>query len=461
MYRNFRRLLCFIMITGLSTTAAPAQQPLTRIAFGSCADQAKPQPIWEAIVDSRPDLFLFIGDTIYADTRDMEVMKKKYAQLAAKPGFQKLLKTCPLMAVWDDHDYGANDAGAEYPRKKESQQLFLEFFNEPKDSPRWKRPGIYDAKVFGPADKSVQVILLDTRYFRSPLKKVQGQYVPDPDPKLTMLGEEQWKWLEEQLKVPAKVRLLVSTIQVVAEDHGFEKWMNFPLQRDRLYKLIKSTGAAGVILLSGDRHLAELSMMDADVGYPLYDLTSSGLTQASKKWRFHETNKHRVASMNQGNNFGMVTIDWSRPDPLLSLQIRDEPGDIMIQQKLPLSALQPGFLSSGNSPGELAQLEDGTKLSGPEIKSRLDAKVTVVMKAHATGGSGKLIFLNSHEDFRSNENFTVVLDARAQESLKKAGIDDPRSHFLGKTVVVRGTLSLFRDRPQIMVSDAAQIEVKK
>src|SRR5262249_41922243 len=147
----------------------------------------------------------------------------------------------------------------------------------------------------------------------------------------TMLGETQWKWLEEQLKVPAKVRLLVSSIQVVAEDHGHEKWMNLPLERERLYKVLRDSKASGVIVLSGDRHLAELSLMDAGIGYPLYDLTSSGLNQGSKKWRRLETNKHRVATMNQGDNFGMVLIDWEKTAPRIRLQIRDVEGEVTIQ----------------------------------------------------------------------------------------------------------------------------------
>ena len=143
-----------------------------------------------------------------------------------------------------------------------------------------------------PEGKRVQVILLDTRYFRtSPLARnaralmTRGPYVPDPDPNSTVLGEDQWRWLAEQLRVPAEVRLIASSIQVVAEDHGWEKWMNFPHGLERLFRLIRDSGADGVILLSGDRHLAELSMMDAGVGYPIYDLTSSGLNQAARAWK--------------------------------------------------------------------------------------------------------------------------------------------------------------------------------
>jgi alkaline phosphatase D len=292
-------------------------------------------------------LLLLLGDNIYADTKDMGVMRRKYAKLAAMPGFQAVRKACPILATWDDHDLGANDAGSDYPMKDESQKVFLDFFGDAPDSPRRKRPGVYDGHVFGPEGKRVQIIMLDTRYFRSsPLKKGlpaligQGPYVADPDPSRTILGEDQWRWLGEQLRVPAELRLLVSSIQVVAEDHGWEKWMNFPRERERLYNLIRETGAEGLIVLSGDRHLAELSLMDARVGYPIYDLTSSGLNQAARSWRPLETNRHRVATMGWGDNFGVVTIDWDRPDPRLSLQIRDVDGEIRIQEKVNLSTLR-------------------------------------------------------------------------------------------------------------------------
>jgi alkaline phosphatase D len=101
-----------------------------------------------------------------------------------------------------------------------------------------------------------------------------------------------------------------------------------------------------VVFISGDRHLAELSMMDGGVGYPLYDLTSSGLNQAFRGWRRHEPNRHRVASMNWGDNFGMILIDWSQKDPLLRLQIRDWEGEVTIQQRVPLRYLQPGALKA-------------------------------------------------------------------------------------------------------------------
>jgi alkaline phosphatase D len=392
----------------------------------------------------------------------MDVMRAKYQKLADLPGWQKLLRTCPVFATWDDHDYGGNDVGAEYPKKDESQQIFLDFFKEPKDSPRRQRPGVYDARVYGPPGKRVQVILLDTRYFRSKLKKRagvppgEGPYEPDPDPKATFLGEAQWQWLEEQLRVPAEVRLLASSIQVVAEDHGFEKWANLPLERERLFKLIRDTKAAGVVLLSGDRHLAELSMMDGGVGYPVYDLTSSGLNQGYRRWRRCEVNRHRVATMNAGDNFGLVTIDWDREDPRVSLQIRDVEGDVTIQQKLSLSTLQPGVLTDK---GAVTLRLDGKPVSVAELAKHVNEKVTLEMTVQSTGTSAGLVFLDSAEDRRSEDNFTVVLEKDAVDGLKKSGVADPRKHFAGKTVRVSGTVSLFRERPQIKVDDPKQIEV--
>lgn len=319
---------------------------VSRIAFGSCAVENQPQPIWDRIIETRPDVFLFIGDNIYGDSEDMLEMRAKYAQLDSIPGFRRLSRRTPILATWDDHDYGLNDGGAEFPKRAESQQVFLDFFGVAADSPRRSRAGVYDAIIAGPEGRRVQFILLDTRYHRSALKPkppddpMVGRYVPDDDPNKTMLGEEQWRWLGEQLRRPAELRIIASSIQVVAEDHGWEKWMNLPRERGRLFRLIRDTGANGVVFISGDRHLAELSMMDGGIGYPVYDLTASGMNNASHKWRAYETNRHRVGTMNWGDNFGLITIDWRDADPTIALQIRDADGEINIQRKFPLSLLR-------------------------------------------------------------------------------------------------------------------------
>lgn len=356
------RYILLLMFCGWCFCVAEAAEPvaekqtLSRIAFGSCARQFDPQPIWEAIVAAKPQLFLMIGDNIYGDTDDMELLKAKYGQLGAQPGFQKLKQTCPMLATWDDHDYGLNDGGADYKRRVESQQVFLDFFAVPADSPCRSRPGVYSAHLFGPPEQRVQVLLLDTRYFRSPLKQgfvagergsgVRGKYVPDDSPEATMLGEDQWKWLGEQLRQPAKLRIVASSVQVLANEHGWERWGNFPRERQRLFDLIRGSKAEGVVFISGDRHLAEMSRGDVGLGYPVWDITSSSLNAPSGNktgagTRFaNEVNSLRVGLTYFDTNFGLIEIDWTAADPVLKLKVCDESGDVVLMQEVKLSELK-------------------------------------------------------------------------------------------------------------------------
>jgi alkaline phosphatase D len=357
-------VLLAVQAIGLAASLARADGPaaeatLSRIAFGSCAKQDQPQPIWDAVVAARPQLFILLGDNIYADTDDMTVLRAKYQVLANQPGFKLLKQTCPLLATWDDHDYGANDAGGEYPKKAESQQVFLDFFGAPASDPRRTRPGVYNAQTFGPPGRRVQVILLDLRYFRSPLKHgfsagepgegLEGPYGPNLDAGATILGRAQWKWLDEQLRQPADLRLIGSSVQVISHEHGYESWANFPAERERLLRLIRDTHAKGVVFLSGDRHEADISRLPASdppgVGYPLFDITSSSLNQKSgtytkAKVEFrNEINSYRVGSIYLEENFGLIDIDWNQSDPLVRLQVRDVQGNVVLQQRVTLGQL--------------------------------------------------------------------------------------------------------------------------
>jgi len=348
-----RALILLIAVAAASLWSAERQAELKDeqnvlacIAFGSCARQNQPQPIWETIIAAKPNLFLFMGDNIYGDTTDMNVLRGKYKQLGEQPGYQALKKICPVLATWDDHDYGENDAGKEFAPKTESQKVLVEFFEDPKESPRHNRPGVYLSACYGPPEKCVQVILLDTRYFRDALARrttprlpAQGPYGPTSDEKATILGADQWSWLREQLQVPARLRLIVSSIQVGAEAHGFEQWANFPAEQRRFFDLLKETKAAGVLVLSGDRHFAEITRVPPEqtgLKYPLYDITASSLNQALRNV---SPNALRVGETVPDANFGLLRIDWSQADPQLTVEIRDTKGAVRLQQALPLSAL--------------------------------------------------------------------------------------------------------------------------
>lgn len=317
-----------------------------RIAFGSCGHQSKPMPVLRTVVDSAPDLFLYLGDNIYGDTRDMEVLRGKYAMLGAKPEFRALAERVPILSVWDDHDYGENDAGKEYPKKAESREIFFDFWRVPADDPRREHEGIYGEHRFEANGRVLQVLLLDTRTFRDRLARNPGDdaafkndYRPDPDPTKTLLGEVQWRWLAERLRSKADLRIIASSIQFGHEYNGYESWTNLPSEQQRMIDLIRETRANGVLFVSGDVHWGEISRREpwGDEGYPLFDVTASGLTES---WPSIEPSRFRVGDVVRENHFGRIVIDWSVADPTVRLQIIDRDGTVRNDVSTSVDALR-------------------------------------------------------------------------------------------------------------------------
>lgn len=303
----------------VSSAGARESQPLTRIAVGSCFDQRHQQPIWSAIFGYRPELFVFAGDNVYGSVPaselepELKTLTEAYRVAAAREETQRIRREARVMAVWDDHDMGLNDGGADMPFLQRAKELFLAFHDIPAQDPRRSRPGLYHAEVFGPPGQRVQIILLDTRSFRSRLERAAtpqpfGPYVPTTDRTKTILGEAQWVWLEHQLREAAQIRLVVSSIQLVVEGHGFERWGNFPHERERFLELLERTGARGVVVLSGDRHIGALYRQTHGISRPLVELTASPGTRPFPGNR--EPGPNRIGAVYGMENFGTVDIDW-------------------------------------------------------------------------------------------------------------------------------------------------------
>lgn len=333
-----------------------AAKTLTRIVFASCAQQNEDQSIWNTIADEKPGLVIYFGDTVYGDVRSndsaLPELKAAYMRLSMSEPFARVRAAAPVLTVWDDHDLGANDGGGDYPFKDKSEKLF-EYVWAVEDE-RAERPGLYGSWTIGEDGKRVQIIMLDTRFFRSPLKPTdefgargKERWLPDSDPSKTMLGDVQWAWLEGELKKPADLRLLVSSIQVMSEGHGWEAWREFPLERQKLYDVIRRTGAQDVILLSGDRHAAALYEKRDAIGYPLFEATSSSLNLPASKWRAQsgetwvEVDPNRLGDMYFDANYGVIDIDWE--NRAVEVSIMSESGDPVLGKTLALDALSlPG-----------------------------------------------------------------------------------------------------------------------
>ncbi len=294
---------------------ADAPNRVSTIAFGSCAEEYEQQPILQMVADRNPDLFIYLGDNVYGDTEDMQVLENKYAELSQKEEFKNLALNSYILSTWDDHDYGENDAGKYYPQKEASKEVFLDFFREPKSSERRMREGIYDARIFnGDDNKKVQIILLDTRTFRDDLIRNDGMsgckniYCPNPSPDSTLLGEAQWTWLESQLQEDADIRIIASSIQFSHQYNGRESWTTMPREQEKFIGLLQTHQVNAVFFISGDLHLGEISKMEVDGAYPLYDITSSGITK--NRIGYDEQNSRRIGNLEEANNYGWIEIDW-------------------------------------------------------------------------------------------------------------------------------------------------------
>lgn len=327
-----------------------ADTQLSTILFGSCHRGDLDLTILDQIASENSDLFLYVGDNVYGDNYSWDStlpeLRQAYSELGAAAPFANLRQSTPMMAVWDDHDYGMNDFGAEFPFKGFAEELFLEFWRVPEDDDRRSRDGVYTSRIFGPEGQRVQVILLDTRYFRGALRRTdqrgapgRERYLPTEDTSVTMLGDAQWAWLAEELAKPADLRLIVSSIQVHADGHGWEAWRTMPHERDRFYETLAASGAEGVVLLSGDRHSSGLYMRDDVIGYPLYEISSSSLNM-SFATENNEPGPHRVGEMYAPVNYGAIQIDWE--SGAMALEIRDAEGETVREVEFSLGDLTNG-----------------------------------------------------------------------------------------------------------------------
>ena len=326
----------------LTHTIPQQSKRLDRVALGSCFKTKGDMPEALArLIGHQPDLFLWLGDNIYADTTDMALMRQKYDNKKRNPDYQQFLKaSIPVMATWDDHDFGRNNDGKHYQKRAESQLEYLRHFDVEASDPRLNgQGGIYEAKLLGPNGEQTHVITLDARYFRSPTFSNYGTCEGDNS---TILGEQQWQWLESELSKPSEIKIIASGIQVLPPLHkgrslnsycaygngkkfnkaianlnekamsgtSYESWAEMPAEREKLLRLVQKSVNAGktkaVIFLSGDQHWGELLQKaipaSTEFGAPVtvYEVTASGFGQ---NWPYHIENPMRlpIYADSQGN----------------------------------------------------------------------------------------------------------------------------------------------------------------
>ncbi len=326
-----------------------------KIAFGSCVSQRKDQAFWARILAHEPQAFVMMGDGVYPEHEGeerpvLDQLEAAYKQAATRTELSEFRSQIPVIAIWDDNDYGGSDIGASFSHKRRSKELFLDFWADAEERRmRDRQSGIYGLWEFGSEERRTQVIVPDLRYCRSEWAQTEasyietlrasgfGPYVANTVADVSMLGAKQWTWLEECLRRPARVRLLVSSIQCVPEGRGWESWSNFPTEKSRLLNLIRDTKAEGMVILSGDSHYAEISKLEGSVvGYPLWEATSSGLTEM---WPTPGPNPHRIGAAYPETNFGLLHINWVSKRPMIVFEIYSAGGIRLRQQSVMLNSL--------------------------------------------------------------------------------------------------------------------------
>jgi alkaline phosphatase D len=295
-----------------------------KLGIGSCVDQDYPTPAWASLEKESINSFFFLGDNIYGDVPSGRLDNVILSYEKLNDQMPSWLKNTEKLVIWDDHDYGLNDAGANYIYKAESQQIYNDAWNIDQNDPRRSREGIYFSELKDIAGKKILIVGLDTRYFRSNLIKIGNSYKPHKNSNTTILGPIQWQWLEKELSREHDILILASSIQVLATEHRFEKWSNIPHERDKLLALLNKLSSK-VLIISGDRHRSGFYKLDN-----IYEFTSSSLNKGI--FPSYESDSLLLGKTYTQNNYGIVQLHENS----LNLFIKDENMNILESLEIPL-----------------------------------------------------------------------------------------------------------------------------
>ncbi len=302
------------------------------IGFGSCNRTDLDQKIWDVIANQPMNAWVWLGDIVYTQGENMDDLALKYSIQKSLPAYRKLSSNTNIFGVWDDHDFGKNDGGSGFKKKQMSRDLLFDFLDLPGNHPARERTGAYQSYCFGNDRQKVCLYLLDVRYFKEEYEKDLNSKQYYKKNNGSLLGEKQWNWLEKELlKNDAEVNLLAGGIQLISSEHAYEKWANFPKAKQRFYDLLKNNKIKNPIYLSGDRHFAEVSIIELLPNYKLYDVTSSGLTHSYEDLE-EESNSKRISPLITSKNFGMIKWNWDTRK--IALQIYNIDGKILYEKTL-------------------------------------------------------------------------------------------------------------------------------
>lgn len=326
------------------TKTAPIGPAAFSVGFGSCCRiQLDPvQPIWNVARKLEPDMFFWLGDNIYADSDQSQILTDLYGRGRVVENIEPFLRSTPQMATWDDHDFGYNDSDGLSPYKATSLKVFKDFWPNPSFGED-NNPGVYFKQNYG----GVDFFILDGRYHRDPTTQ------PDT-PEKTMLGAEQKAWLKRQLKLSATPFKIIATgggWSSAENEDGGDSWAVYMQERNEIFNFIRDEGIGGVVCISGDSHMGELNCIpwSEKGGYDIYDFCSSPLAQKPANKNIRQTPEVRIRdTWTRSVNMGLIEFDLTGDTPTLSYNLYDVMGEPVWE---PLT-LTPADLKNGVSTWE-------------------------------------------------------------------------------------------------------------
>ena len=301
--------------------------------FSACVrDKYSPHRVFEAISDQSPTFVALLGDQMYADydgdintgpaASVLAALRAKYDR-NFDDYFQTMSSQTPIVAIWDDHDYGQDNTDSTYRYKAETRKVFRESF--PTYPFQVEDGGLY--YQFTVAD--VDIFVLDTRWYRSPMQD-------GDDEGKTMLGEEQLLWLMNGLKQSAApFKMIFSSVSfndyggdTSSGRRGFDSWMGYKFERSKFLSFIEENQIQGVLVFSGDQHypsahilnwqapLNSISQTDTSIVYSLSDLGSAVFDFSASPLNYKRATGHPLIPENQVNpafSFEIFRPDWAMP----------------------------------------------------------------------------------------------------------------------------------------------------
>ncbi|MCK5796026.1 MAG: alkaline phosphatase D family protein [Deltaproteobacteria bacterium] len=321
-------------IFSFKTAPVPSSKNISRFAFGSGTLRAG-QAIFDKIAAIKPDFFLFIGDNNYAwksggaaqNDDDIAPLRFHYRWQWNRSWRKKLLHTTPTLAIWDDHDFVANDSFGDWPGANGALRVFKEYWANPAYG-TLTAPGTFFTWRWG----DIEFFMLDDRFYR---RDVSGS---DPG---TMLGAMQTRWLQERLLVSkAKFKFIVSGSQFTKHGHR-DSWSLYPQETAALYDFIRDANIGGVILLDGDVHRSEIRIIErkSKGGYDLPAFTSSGLSSGPGKC--HTGESEVVTCYDDSYSFVMLDVSTKASSPFVKATIVDATGKAVGSYTVKLLQLTP------------------------------------------------------------------------------------------------------------------------